>query len=37
MSFDKRILLPFSIGDYHDFIKERVLDMVKYDVIISEH
>jgi hypothetical protein len=37
MSSDKRILLLFSISDYHGFIKGRVLDMVEYDVIIGEH
>jgi hypothetical protein len=37
MSSDKRILLPFSISDYHGFVKRKVLDMVKYDIIIGEH
>jgi hypothetical protein len=34
---DKRILLPFSIGDYHDFVKKRVLNIIKYDIIIGEY
>jgi hypothetical protein len=37
MSSDERILLPFSVGDYHGFVEGRVLDMVEYDVIIGEH
>jgi hypothetical protein len=37
MSSDKRIFLPFSIGDYHGFIEKKVLDMVKYDIIIGEY
>jgi hypothetical protein len=37
MSFNKRILLPFSISDYYGFIEGKVLDIMKYDVIIGEH
>jgi hypothetical protein len=34
---DKRIFLPFFVSDYHGFIEKKVLDMVEYNVIISEH
>jgi hypothetical protein len=37
MSSDKRILLPFSISDYYGFVKEGILDIIEYDIIISEY
>jgi hypothetical protein len=37
MSFDERIFFPFSIGDYHGFIKGKVLNIMEYDIIISEY